>query len=127
MKRMCNMRMREYCCCPMMMAMTMKGSVYIIGIEQEKKKHYEDRNVSAKYVNLVFREYALDDSDIFELGRLAAAFNTAPADEKYEKLEELFAKYSEVIEKLKAKGIIGEDLKKHILQYMTLIMFFKRK
>ncbi len=74
-------------------------------------QHYVNNNVSTKYVNLVFREYALDDSDIFELGRLAAAFTTAPDDKKYEKLEELFAKYGEVIEKLKAKGIIGEDLK----------------
>ena len=40
------MRMREYCCCPMMMAMTMKGSVYIIGIEQEKKKRYEKNSIS---------------------------------------------------------------------------------
>ena len=29
MKRMCNMQMRK-CCCREMMAMTMKGSVYII-------------------------------------------------------------------------------------------------
>ena len=39
MKRMCNMRMREYCC-SQMMAMTMKGSVYIIiGNEHNKYKH----------------------------------------------------------------------------------------
>ena len=46
MKRMCNMRMREYCCCPMMMAMTMKGSVYIIGIKKTKTKQYEEVSIS---------------------------------------------------------------------------------
>ena len=38
MKRMCNMRMRE-CCCQKMMAMTMKGSVYIIiGVKQNDER-----------------------------------------------------------------------------------------
>ena len=37
MKRMCNMRMREYCCCDMM-AMTMKEGIYIVGINKVKKK-----------------------------------------------------------------------------------------
>ena len=47
MKRMCNMRMREYCCClDMMMAMTMKGSVYIIiGVKQTKRKGYEKNSI----------------------------------------------------------------------------------
>ena len=40
MKRMCNMRMREYCCCDMM-AMTMKEGIYIVGINKVKKKQYE--------------------------------------------------------------------------------------
>ena len=45
MKRMCNMRMRE-CCCQKMMAMTMKGSVYIIiGVKQTKQKEYEKNNI----------------------------------------------------------------------------------
>ena len=35
MKRMCNMRMREYCCCDMM-AMTMKEGIYIVGINKVK-------------------------------------------------------------------------------------------
>jgi hypothetical protein len=46
MKQMCNMRMREYCCSQMMMAMTMKGSVYIIGINETKKKKYEKNSIS---------------------------------------------------------------------------------
>ena len=38
--------MREYCCSQMMMAMTMKGSVYIIiGIEQTKQKDYEKNSI----------------------------------------------------------------------------------
>jgi hypothetical protein len=42
MKTINRMRMREYCCCQMMMAMTMKGSVYIIiGNEQLKQNGYE--------------------------------------------------------------------------------------
>ena len=45
MKRMCNMRMRE-CCCQKMMAMTMKGSVYIIiGVKQTKQKEYEKNSI----------------------------------------------------------------------------------
>ena len=44
MKRMCNMRMHG--CCSQMMAMTMKGSVYIIiGIEQTKQKDYEKNSI----------------------------------------------------------------------------------
>ena len=46
MKTMNRMRMREYCCCPMMMAMTMKGSVYIIGINKTKTKQYEKNSIS---------------------------------------------------------------------------------
>ena len=46
MKRMCNMRMRECCCCQEMMAMTMKGSVYIIiGVKQTKQKEYEKNSI----------------------------------------------------------------------------------
>ena len=46
MKRMCNMRMREYCCCCEMMAMTMKGSVYIIiGVKQTKQKEYVKNSI----------------------------------------------------------------------------------
>jgi hypothetical protein len=45
MKTMNRMRMREYCCC-CMMAMTMKGSVYIIGINEVKKKQYEKVSIS---------------------------------------------------------------------------------
>jgi hypothetical protein len=45
MKRMCNMQMHG-CCSQMMMAMTMKGSVYIIiGIEQTKQKDYEKNSI----------------------------------------------------------------------------------
>lgn len=40
------MRMREYCCSPMMMAMTMKEGVYIIGINKEKKKQYEKDSIN---------------------------------------------------------------------------------
>ena len=40
-ERMCR-QMSDCCCSQMMMAMTMKGSVYIIiGIEQTKQKDYE--------------------------------------------------------------------------------------
>ncbi len=43
MKRMCNMQMHGCCC---MMAMTMKGSVYIIkGNEQKKHNHYEEVSI----------------------------------------------------------------------------------
>ena len=43
--RMCNMRMHG-CCSQMMMAMTMKGSVYIIiGKEQIKQKDYEKNSI----------------------------------------------------------------------------------
>ena len=46
MKRMCNMRMQDCWCCSSMMAMTMKGSVYIIkGVEQTKQKGYEKNSV----------------------------------------------------------------------------------
>ena len=46
MKRMCNMRMQDCCCSQMMMAMTMKGNVYIIiGIEQTKQKDYEKNSI----------------------------------------------------------------------------------
>ena len=34
MKTMNRMRMREYCCCQMMMAMTMKGSVNSLSCER---------------------------------------------------------------------------------------------
>ena len=38
--------MREYCCSQMMMAMTMKGSVYIIiGVEQTKRQDYEKNSI----------------------------------------------------------------------------------
>ena len=46
MKTMNRMRMREYCCCPMMMAKTMKGSIYIIGINKTKTKQYEEVSIS---------------------------------------------------------------------------------
>ena len=46
MKTMNRMRMREYCCCCEMMAMTMKGSVYIIGINETKKKQYEKNSIN---------------------------------------------------------------------------------
>ena len=57
MKRMCNMRMREYCSCLGkrhivssgcdMMAMTTKESViYIIGINKVKKKQYEKISIN---------------------------------------------------------------------------------
>ena len=40
-----NLRMREYCC-SQMMAMTMKGSVYIIiGVKQTKQKEYEKNSI----------------------------------------------------------------------------------
>ena len=40
------MRMHEYCCCPMM-AIMMKGSIYIIGVNELKKEQYEkDSNSS---------------------------------------------------------------------------------
>ena len=46
MKRMCNMQMRK-CCCREMMAMTMKGSVYIIiGNELKERKKYEKNRIS---------------------------------------------------------------------------------
>ena len=45
MKRMCNMRMREYCCCDMM-AMTMKEGIYIVGINKVKKKQYEKISIN---------------------------------------------------------------------------------
>ena len=46
MKRMCNMRMQESCCCCQMMAMTMNGSVYIlIGIEKTKRQDYEKNSI----------------------------------------------------------------------------------
>ena len=44
MKRMCNMRMREYCC-SCMMAMTMKGSVYIIIGNEQKRQEYEKDSI----------------------------------------------------------------------------------
>ncbi len=44
MKRMCNMRMREYCC-SQMMAMTMKGSVYIIIGNEQKRQEYEKDSI----------------------------------------------------------------------------------
>ena len=41
------MRMREYCCCNMMMAMTMmKEGIYIIGINKIKKKQYEKDSIN---------------------------------------------------------------------------------
>ena len=47
MKRMCNMRMREYCCCRQMMVMTTNESIiYIIGINQVKKKQYETNSIN---------------------------------------------------------------------------------
>ena len=51
MKTMNRMRMREYCCCCEMMAMTMKGSeyimsVYIIGINKTKTKRYEKNSIN---------------------------------------------------------------------------------
>ena len=38
-ERMCR---QMSCCCQMMMAKTMKGSVYIIGINKTKTKQYEN-------------------------------------------------------------------------------------
>jgi hypothetical protein len=47
MKTMNQMRMREYCCSPMMMmATTMKGTVYIIAINKVKKNPYEKDSIS---------------------------------------------------------------------------------
>ena len=58
MKTMNRMRMREYCCCPMMMAMTMKGSVYIIGINKVKKKQYEKVSISnSSYIEYQHQRY----------------------------------------------------------------------
>ena len=45
MKTMYQVRMREYCCC-CMMAMTMKGSIYIIGINKTKTKQYEKSSIN---------------------------------------------------------------------------------
>lgn len=76
--------------------------------------HYNTADVRKTYENLVMREYALDSSDAFEIGRLAAAYNAAPVDEKFRRLEELFAKYSEVITKLRARGIIDDSYKTNV-------------
>ena len=48
MKTMNQMRMREYCCCcNIMMAMTMKKEgIYIIGINNIKKKQYEKDSIN---------------------------------------------------------------------------------
>ena len=47
MKTMNRMRMQMHsCCCCEMMAMTMKGSVYIIGINEVKKKQYEKNSIN---------------------------------------------------------------------------------
>ncbi len=54
MKRMCNMRMREYCC-SQMMAMTMKGSVYIIIGNEQKRQKYEKDSI---YNSIDFRAAA---------------------------------------------------------------------
>ena len=44
-ERMCR-QMSDCCCCQMMMAMTMKGSVYIIGINKTKTKQYEKVSIN---------------------------------------------------------------------------------
>ena len=50
-ERMCR-QMSECCCCEMM-AMTMKGSIYIIGINKTKTKQSEKNSIS----NSSFIEY----------------------------------------------------------------------
>ena len=44
-ERMCR-QMSECCCC--MMAMTMKGSIYIIGINKTKTKQYEKVSIRSE-------------------------------------------------------------------------------
>ena len=55
MKTMNRMRMRECCCCCEMMAMTMKGSVYIIGNKQTKRKEYEKDSI---YNSIDFKSWS---------------------------------------------------------------------
>ena len=55
MNTMNRMRMRECCCCEMM-AMTMKGSVYIIiGNKQAKRKKYEKDSI---YNSIDFKSWS---------------------------------------------------------------------
>ncbi len=71
--------------------------------------HYD--SVANEYTNLILREYALDDKDILELGRLATEYATAPEDKKFEAFEALLTKIKEAIVKLQTKGIITSDYK----------------
>ena len=47
-ERMCR---QMSCCCQMMMAKTMKGSVYIIGINKTKTKQYEKSSINNCSIN----------------------------------------------------------------------------
>ena len=55
MKTMNRMRMREYCCCPMM-AIMMKGSIYIIGVNELKKEQYE-KDSNSRFIEHQHQRY----------------------------------------------------------------------
>ena len=58
MNTMNRMRMREYCCGQMMMATTMDGRVYIIGINTVKKKKYEKISIgNSNFIGYQHQQY----------------------------------------------------------------------